>query len=68
MINYNNFNTVEVKVALQGARKEVIHFEEMLSDDFEWNYLERTKIREARDVWIKTVSDLNTYLNSKLCK
>ena len=68
MINFNNFNTVEVKVALQGARKEVIHFEEMLSADFEWNYLERTKIREARDVWKKTVSDLNTHLNSKLCR
>ena len=68
MINFNNFNTVEVKVALQGARKELVHFEEMLSYDFEWNQLERVKIMEARDKWIKTVSDLNTYLNSKMCK
>ena len=51
MINFNNFNTVEVKVALQGARKEVIHFEEMLAGDFGWNQLERTKIMEARDKW-----------------
>ena len=68
MINFNNFNTVEVKVALQGARKEVVHFEEMLADDFGWNQLERTKIMEARDKWIHTVADLNAYLNSKLCK
>ena len=68
MINFNNFNTVEVKVALQGARKEVIYFEQMLADGFEWNQMERVKIMEARDTWIKTVSDLNTYLNSKECK
>ena len=67
MINFNNFNTVEVKVALQGARKEVIYFEELLNDS-EWSNFERAKIVEARDKWIHTVADLNTYLNSKLCK
>ena len=35
MINFNNFNTVEVKVALRGARKEVIYFEELLNDSIQ---------------------------------
>ena len=67
MINFNNFNTVEVKVALQGARKEVVYFQDLL-DCYDLPRLDRVKIMEARDVWKKTVSDLNTYLNSKLCK